>query len=114
MHRIAINHQDDVPPKWHHKDGWPREIILSSIPIQELILLIYDVDYAHGMDAIKQLREISSYAPRLTVQTAMAIQSGSYLCVTEWEHAPDGMIITFPPETETINVPNHCNARRLR
>ena len=66
------------------------------------------------MDAIKQLRAISSYAPSLTVQTAMAIQSGHYLCVTEWEHAPDGMIITYLPDTETINVPNHCNARKLR
>tara|TARA_R110000822_G_scaffold74028_7_gene178020 strand:+ start:492 stop:848 length:357 start_codon:yes stop_codon:yes gene_type:complete len=111
--RIAINHQQNVMPKWHHDDGWPRKVISSHLSITDLIKQVYALDYSRGTEAIKQLQEISSKVPNLTVQTVLAIQRGDYLCVTEWEPAPDGMIITFNPENENAIVPSNCHARRL-
>lgn len=113
VHNIAINHQQNVMPEWNPADGWPRRVISSHLSITDLIWQIYDVDYGHGMDAILQLRKLSEIAPNLTVQTVMAIQGGNYLCVTEWEPEPDGMIITFNPENEHATVPSNCHARRL-
>ena len=111
--RIAINHQQNVMPEWNHTEGWPRRIISSHLSITDLIKQVYSVEYDRGMDAILQLRKLSDKAPNLTVQTVMAIQRGDYLCVTEWEPEPDGMIITFNPENENAIVPTNCHARRL-
>ena len=58
---------------------------------------------------------LSTSAPNLTLQTVMAVLDDRYLYVSGWGPEPDGMIITVPPDTETIIVPTsfHVVARRL-
>ena len=110
--RIAINHQQNVMPEWNHTEGWPRRTISSHLSITDLIKQVYALDYSR-VTAMQLLWEISRKAPNLTVQTVLAIQRGDYLCVTEWEPEPDGMIITFNPENEHAVVPSNSHARRL-
>jgi len=113
VYRIAINHQENVPPKWHHKDGWPRKVILSSIPAQDLIRSTLDMRAQSRETQRERMRLLAIWAPNLTLQTVLAILEDRYLYVDEWEPAPHGMIITFPPESGTISVPANSHARRL-
>ena len=113
MYRIAINHQENVPPKWHHKDGWPRKVIRCRITAEDLILSITDLRGQSNEVQRARMRLLTKWAPNLTLQTVLAILEDRYLYVTDWEPAPHGMIITFPAESETVSVPANCHARRL-
>jgi hypothetical protein len=114
-YRIAINHQENVPPKWHHKDGWPRKVIRSRITAESLIHYIIAIRNMNTEERQKAFNKLAECAPNLTVQTVMAVLEERYLYVSGWGPEPDGMIITVPPNTETIIVPTsfHVVARRL-
>ena len=104
-----------MPPKWHHKDGWPRKVIRSRIPAESLIRSIIDMRDQSPETRRERFHLLSIWAPNLTVQTVLAVLEDRYLYVTGWGPEPDGMIITVQRDTETIIVPTsfHIVARRL-
>jgi hypothetical protein len=83
-YRIAINHQENVPPKWHHKDGWPRKVIRSRITSESLIHYIIAIRDMNTEERTKAFNSLAECAPNLTVQTVMAVLEERYLYVSGW------------------------------
>ena len=82
-YRIAINHQENVPPIGH-KEGWPRRIISSRITAESLIHYIIAIRDMNTQERQKAFNTLAECAPNLTVQTVMAVLEERYLYVSGW------------------------------